>query len=379
MYVLENEKVSLTIAETGGIASLKNKATGHEYISCPGGDTWRLFLYEGKPGEPKVGTMPYCWEIPVYSAEQAKPTIVWKGDTLTVVYHGLKCADTGHSIKYARQAGLTGRLLAIDLTYTVSLRGDETVWEVELENNENLGIGEIWFPMISGVTWLSPAKDDSLFFPAIYGEKINRPLETMVHERVGMVGDIQPHISHVMYPYRMLYPGLASMQWYTLNNGQEGLYLGSHDHSAQTTCLNVDKGKAKDGTEYLRFTFGKYPFIEKGGKWKSSPFVAAAYTGSWHMAARRYRAWADTWMKKRTPPKWVRQMNGWQWINMKAQSGVIEFTYDEIPRLYRDATLAGLNTTWLVGWPHAGNDREYPDYPYNLDPRLGTEKIFRDG
>jgi len=376
MYKLENEKIALTLSDEGAIIGLKNKVTGHEYITYPGGDLWRLFLYEGEPGKPKVGTMPYCWEIPVYSRDQQKLRITQENDALKVEYKGIKVAETGPSIKYAKQAGLTGKLLNINLSYTVRLQGDETVWEVELENNEDVGIGEIWFPIISGVTWLSPAKDDSLLIPHYYGEKINRPLETMTSKRFGMLGDIQPHITHIMYPYRMLYPGPASMQWYALCNPREGLYLGSHDKSAQTTCLNIDKEKYQ-GKEFLQFTFGKYPFIEKGGTWKSAPFVVCPYKGSWHIVAKKYLAWANTWMKKRTPPKWVRQMNGWQWIGLKWQSGVIQFTYDEIPRLYEDAKLGGLNTTWLVGWPHAGNDREYPEYPYNIDSRLGTEEQLK--
>ena len=377
MHILENEKLSLSMTAEGTLASLKNKLTGHEYITHPGGDTWRLFLYEGKPGEPKVGTMPYCWEIPVYARDQ-KPRITKEGDSLRVEYEGLKCAETGASMKYATRAGLTGRALAIKFAYRVTLKGDETIWEAEIENNEDLGVGEIWFPMISGVTWLTPDKSDCLLMPHFFGEKINKPLTTMTHKRIGMIGDISPSITHEMYPYRLLYPGYASMQWYALCNENEGLYMGSHDRSIQTTCLNVDKD-VSGGQENLQLTFGKYPCLEKGGKWKSAPFVVSAYAGNWHVAARKYKAWASTWMKKQKPPQWTREMNGWQWICLKYQSGVIQFTYDEIPRLYRDATLGGLNATWLVGWPHAGNDREYPDYPYNIDPRLGTEDELKQG
>lgn len=378
MHILENEKISLSLSDKGLITSLKNRATGHEYITYPEEDTWRLILYEGEVGKPKVGTMPYCWEIPIYSKDQ-KPLITSRDNTLTATYEGLKCADStqGPSLKYAECAGLTGRDLDIKFAFHVSLEGDEAIWTVEVENNEDIGVGEIWCPMISGVTWLGPKKDDSLLMPMFYGRKFSKPLETMTEKRGGMLGlTTTPPMGSDKYPFRILYPGTASMQWYTLCNQEEGLYLASYDKSLQTTCLNVEKEKS-EGKEFLSFTLAKYPFIEKGESWKSAPFVVSTYQGNWHVAAKKYKSWASTWMKKQKPPQWVRKMSGWQWNALKSQCGVVEWTYKEIPRLYREAKLGGLNTMWLVGWPHAGNDREYPDYPYNIDPRLGTEEDLK--
>ena len=38
---------------------------------------------------------------------------------------------------------------------------------------------------------------------------------------------------------RLAYPWPASMQWFTFNNGEEGLYFGSHDQTLMTSALNV--------------------------------------------------------------------------------------------------------------------------------------------
>jgi hypothetical protein len=377
MFKLENDKILLILSDKGLITSFKNKVTGNEYI-YPGEDVWRLFLYEGEPGKPKVGTMPYCWEIPVYSKEQ-KPEIEKEGDNLLkVIYNGVTCVkhDPEKAVRYAECAGLTDRVLNIRLTFTVALKGDETVWKCQIENDENIGVGEIWFPIISA-TWLSSEKDDYLLLPSGMGQRINKPLEKMKGKRSTMLGfSVAPHMSSELSPFRSLYPGFASMQWFTLCNPREGLYMASYDKSLQTTCINVEK-KIDGVREHLMLCFAKYPFIERGEKWESAEFVVSAYVGSWHVAAKKYRSWTDTWMVKPKPPKWVRQMNGWQWNSLKWQNGVIRWTYKDIPKLYEDAKLGGLDSIWLVGWSHAGNDREYPDYPYNLDPRLGTEEELK--
>jgi len=57
MHILENEKISLSLSDKGLITSLKNRATGHEYITYPEEDTWRLILYEGEVGKP----LPLKW------------------------------------------------------------------------------------------------------------------------------------------------------------------------------------------------------------------------------------------------------------------------------------------------------------------------------
>lgn len=381
MTSIENDKIRVVFSEKGLVTSLRNKMTSHEYTTHIG-DTWRIFLYEGKPGAPHIKE-PYCWEIPVFSKEQ-KPIITKDGSTVTVLYDKLTCAklEEGKSslnsagAMYAEYAGLTD--MNIKLTFTITLREDEIIWKAAIANYEerpHIGVGEIWFPMVSGVTWLSPEEDDYLILPDHGGRKVMKPLERMTERAV--TGLSIPRFKS-LYTTRtrriaFLYPGRASMQWYALCNPREGLYMGSHDKSLQSTCLLInseDYGRKKA----LNLSFAKYPFVETGANWESAEFIVSAYFGDWHVAAKKYRLWADTWMVKPKPPEWVRKMPGWASISLKGQNGQIRYKYEDLPKMFEEATLAGVNTLFVWGWWTSGHDRGYPDNIYELDPRLGTEE-----
>ena len=117
------------------------------------------------------------------------------------------------------------------------------------------------------------------------------------------------------------------MQWYTFNDGQEGLYFGSHDRTLMTTCLNV----MAHGDEALSGSIVKYPFVKPGETWTSEPVILRLYRGDWHEAARTYRAWADTWMPKPDPPRWLRRSPGWILPSLKGQTGHINSVYADLP------------------------------------------------
>jgi len=59
------------------------------------------------------------------------------------------------------------------------------------------------------------------------------------------------------------------MQWFTFDNGTEGLYIGSHDRTLMTTCLHV----AVERDKALSASIVKYPFVKAGESWTSEPVV----------------------------------------------------------------------------------------------------------
>ena len=114
-----------------------------------------------------------------------------------------------------------------------------------------------------------------------------------------------------------------------------------------TTTLNV----MAHPNQGLSVSMVKYPFVKTGETLASEPTVMRLYKGDWHEAARGYRAWVDTWMRKPDPPKWMRRMNGWIIPNLKAQNGSrYSGVYADLPRYFRDAHAVGIDMVSIYGW-----------------------------
>ncbi len=78
--------------------------------------------------------------------------------------------------------------------------------------------------------------------------------------------------------YRLAYPYPACMQWFTFNNGEEGLYFGSHDKTLMTTVLDVADGAVTGGVggephglaeseKAMSASIVKFPFVRAGETW----------------------------------------------------------------------------------------------------------------
>lgn len=54
-----------------------------------------FFSMKGEPSKPKIGNMPYYWEIPVYSSDYQKLRITQENDALKMEYKGIKVTEIG--------------------------------------------------------------------------------------------------------------------------------------------------------------------------------------------------------------------------------------------------------------------------------------------
>src|SRR5262249_31350528 len=122
--------------------------------------------------------------------------------------------------------------------------------------------------------------------------------------------------------YRLIYPGRAAMQWFGLYTDAEGLYVGSHDKTLQTTTLNL-----MNFDEGLSLPFIEYPFLRPGEAWSSESFVVAVDGGDWHRGSKRYRRWVETWMQLSDTPRWIQNMDGWLLSMIKFPGGRINWNY----------------------------------------------------
>ncbi len=171
------------------------------------------------------------------------------------------------------------------------------------------------------------------------------------------------------------FPGRrGTMSWCAFAGAAGGLYLASHDasHGAKTICLRHDPA-----TKAFGFAIKHRMFVAAGGRWTMPPTVVAPYEGTWHAAARRYRAWADTVAKPMEPPAWAADASGWLLAILKQQNGEVMWNYASLGALCDIADARGLDILGLFGWAHGGHDHLYPEY--RPDPLMGGEAALRAG
>lgn len=335
-HELSNDQVVLRLDSAGRIAELSNRQTGHSYITAPGKAPWRIFYRLGtgyyRPGD--------AVDIEV-TPDTQRVSVRQEGNALLLEYKSL----TGQTARRGET-----RQLEIELVLRVALEDDRLIWTARIENREpGIAVSEIWVPWLYGIGDLGLGPEaDVLYWPEAAGRRIVNP-------RKAIAGD-GPRVGSL----RMTYPWPASMQWFSLNSGQEGLYIGGHDKTLMTTALNV----MEHGQSGLSASVVKYPFVKTGETWTSEPTVIRIYRGNWHEAARVYRAWAKTWMPDPSPPEWIRRAPGWAHpaLGRKGQSGHITGTYSDYPAMLKDARALGLNALIVFGWVKQGFDNRYPEY-----------------
>ncbi|HWR52802.1 MAG TPA: DUF6259 domain-containing protein [Bryobacteraceae bacterium] len=365
-HELSNQSVRVVFDNEGRLLDLTNLQTGHAYLG-PGARhaPWRMY---------------YRWNTPLDGALELEiPTDGQKGrvrrerNSLEISYESLTGA--------VPQTGKT-RELQIGLRVTVTLEGDRLIWTGRINNREQdqgVEVTELWLPWMYGIgnMGMGPGAD-ALYWPSRGGRRIEAPYVKLAAaagtqaQPTGFGSNPTWSYSDTGAPeYRLTYPYPACMQWYTINNGAEGLYIGSHDKTLMTTVLDV----ASDALKGMSASIVKFPFVKGGETWDSEPVVVRLYRGDWHEAARTYRAWAETWMQKPDPPEWVRRTPGWIMTTPKGQSGRIRSTYAELPGMVKQAQAAGISLLNVFGWVKEGFDSYYPEY--SPDEAMGGEAGLR--
>ncbi len=347
VHVLENAKVRLALDARGRLSELVNVQTGNRYAATSARAPWRMFYRSEAAPDLEI------------RSEIQDGRVTRDGHALVVSYRGLK----GNTPRAGQL-----RNLRVDLTIRISLDDDRLDWRAAVENHETdqaVVITELWLPWIYGIGDLGLGPEsDVLYWPERLGRRIPAPYEKLM--------GTAPSPSRDGRSYRMTYPFPASMQWFTVNNGEEGIYIGSHDKTLMASSLNVMAHRGRG----LSASVIKYPFVKPSETWNSEPVLVRLYRGDWHGAADTYRAWAEGWMQPAEPPAWIRRANGWVVPVLKSQSGSrISFLYSELPPLMRDAQKIGINIMNWFGWVKQGFDNRYPEY--DIDEAMGGEAALR--
>jgi len=206
-------------------------------------------------------------------------------------------------------------------------------------------------PVLNGIA--ADLSDYPALIPEGFGKRINRvPALDEKQKKWQRLGN--------GYETSVAYPGArGTMQWFALAGSEGGLYVGSHDplHRAKRLSLRYDPASKHLGMA-VRHDF----FCHGGERVTLPPVVIQPYVGSWHVAARLYRAWFDSDRTLRDVPAWVREASGWLLCILKQQNGEIMWPYTSLDRLCDVADARGLDILGLFGWAHGGHDHLYPDY-----------------
>ena len=359
-YTLEKSGVRAAIDDGGRLVRLVNAKTGHDWSGKAA--LWRMYFDKRftPPGTP-VAQVREEREIAVLADEQ-KAQMSRRGEAVVISYPELT---------------YRGKKLAIALEIAVSQEADGTLrFATKIENREPHSIvRELHCPLVGDCALPAGAE---LLTTQLGGMRIKDPLR-----RIGKPGWSPPYMGPDQ-KFRQLdmasfgtlkYPAHTTGNCFAFLTGREGLYFGSHDPSFQDTVHVLRCWPDKDG-QFTRLEAGlaKYPNVMTGATWQNDCNLVRPYSGDWRETAKTYRAWANTWWKKRTPPDWVRRMTGWQRIIFRHQYGETMYTPTDLTgRILKAGADAGLDTVLCFGWWRRGMDNGYPDSYFETEPAWGGD------
>ena len=324
--LVEDEHSRVTLSEaTGGIASILNKDTGHEFISSqiekPA--LWELVL---KMGSNEVRVSSFRCAKPLIKSSRSQTDLLWKGVSVP---------------------GANGQ---IDVRVTCEIKQTDKLvhLRIDIDNKSNASLISTVFPQIAK---LGKAGESDVAFPySNWGELFKR-LNKMHEGR---------------YPSADM-----PMQFCCLSDGSDSIYLAAHDPGAKFKMFRVHPGD-----EYSVET--SIPDATVAGNDWHQPFdfVFGVYKGDWVASCKLYRKWAIAnapWTsrgpiskRKDTAPA-VKEIGVWLNLDDKYaqnEKSVLDF---------RRQMGVPIGVHWYF-WHNNVMDRDLPDY---LPPKAGFVEMVR--
>jgi hypothetical protein len=239
----ENEKLYFEFTENGMLTRVFNRITKQDYLSGDAQNIVRVYGMSGKTISPLVLMFDSLFVTP----------LPW-GSALTFNY---KTPD-----------GVSATVII-----RVFNNNPESGWDIIVENNSDIEIAEVSFPIFDNIRIGDTAEDDEVVVPA----------------RNFSSGS----------PVRLTYPAETGMLWADVyDKSGSGLYVAGYDKECQLGYV------ALTSTAGLCIELGKYVHINKGQKW-SCRFGIGVHKGDWRWAADRYRSWIITVDGKQAVPRWL--------------------------------------------------------------------------
>ncbi len=334
IFELKNDKVQFQIDGKGNLISLKNLVNGREYAGGEG--LWRIIYQDGSSLEESLESE----NVPVkVSGDGKKITLSYGGD--------------------------------FPVNITCLLEGDEIKLSAEIKNaSKDKILREFQFPMIKSAKIKDSTK---LLWSHTNGTRYPNIRKWLMSGFKSYMAQDNKAIERYD-----LYPCPLSMNYYVLEDSDCSLYFANHDPEFEKTLhlLRTRQTGGKGEFKYggIDLAMAKYPFLNPGESKKFSDFVLSPHAGDWHVSAKKYRKWADTWYKHVPMNEDFKNSNGWQRIIMRHQYGKVLFKYDQLPEIIKAGKKAGLDTILMFGWWKEGMDAGYPEYTPD-DTQGGDEAL----
>lgn len=172
----------------------------------------------------------------------------------------------------------------------------------------------------------------------------------------------------------LTYPVYASMQWVDVFGGGRGVYAAAHDDAPYFKHLRIAAEHERGDTVVeVEFHYADLDW-PSGKEWASPPLAFAKHGGDWQAGARRYRAWADTWLHRDPVPEWLRRTGGHNMLSFPSERGRVPFrTLAQGAAASRALGIQGIH---IADWMEEGFDTFYP--AFQPDPTLGGPRALRD-
>ncbi len=201
-------------------------------------------------------------------------------------------------------------------------------WGLDVKNNTGMGIWEVQYPVIGGITYLSGSgEDDRMVLPWQYGVEIPNPVDVVnkggARKREWITEYAQCDTDEGTNKIAFSYPGMWAIQMMALyNTGQAkpGIYFASHDGEARMKRFGIYKLTGKT----MSLIMTNYPDerIDPDVDYSMPyPVKAGIFNGDWLDAAMEYRKWAmnQKWCAKgktrerQDIPQWLKDNDFWLW------------------------------------------------------------------
>ena len=333
-YCIENQYICFRVDEHGRPYELYNKKHGVNYIRPY--NFWRLIIQDKE-----------CLEVEVIPGDS--PAIISEKDNhLLIRYPDAK-------------ERFSGKLLDIEINIAVYIDKDQINPQIKISNKQpGAVVKELHFPLLA----IDETTLEGVVTTYTGGQYFKDVKSKIMQAHTQFKGIDQYYIRDVnSYPANAMNCMLA-------DHGDEGLYLGCHDNDFELTSHILELDDKRD----FNMVMARFPYLKTGEIYSFDKFILSPYSGKWHVAAEKYRSWADSWYHAPELPETIKESNGWQRIIMRTQYGRVLFPYDSLGKAFDDAQSAGIDSLFLFGWHSHGMDNGYPDYSFD-EPQGGINAL----
>lgn len=315
MLSLTSGKLKFSVSEDA--SAVEWSAVGTPLRQSPNADFWRAFFDDG-----------YEMEMSVCSSKQ-KGKAVLEDNVISIEYPSL-LADNG------RVFDVTFKITVCACTETYS----GFRFSSEITNRGRERFNEIMLPFVDlAVACDSERQNDVFYHIEGLGKTIPNPWDTV--RRTSHTEYISSD-NHVVWNSQR-YPGDAAMGWFGLETGGHFLYMGRHDPELKICVLNVGVSP-RNAEPRLMMNISHLPCAKQGETVKTTECFVSLNEGDWKKGSDIYSGYARAnWYTPPVVPEWVKNITGWQRIILRHQFGEVNYTYEDLPRLYENGKKYGLN------------------------------------